>query len=61
MSIRQEEDPKSHSVFWHAQGERRFMFAPYGDGRAEEGAVNFLVVAPGDLHRVVDLQDFERS
>jgi hypothetical protein len=49
MSIRQERHPKRHSVFWHAQCERSFMFAPYGDGRAEQGAVNFFVVAPGDL------------
>ncbi|WP_409455209.1 hypothetical protein [Methylocystis sp. H62] len=36
------------------------MFAPYGDRRAEQGAVNFLVVAPGDLPTQRALEFAER-
>src|SRR5271163_2853391 len=53
-------DPKRHAVFGHAQCQRCFMFAPYSDGRAEQGAVDFLVVAPGDLPSQCALELTER-
>src|SRR5271166_7127744 len=58
--FRQERDPKRHSVLWHAQNQRGFVFAPDRDGRAEQGAMNFLIVASGDFPSQRALEFAER-